>query len=250
MIWFVAFDSRANEPTPSQLSTQLNSANRTTAEVAVPEPSPKAARFYHSTTLLIAVIALWIVLIPVVFLFTGFSAKLRSWAERFGRRWYFTYSIYWTAFSLICFLLSLPLAFYGGYIHLHHYDLSNQSFARWLHVLVQIAAIVWVGGLALGWIPFFIIQKSPQRWWLYLGLLAPLYMCFTLWIQPGLIDPLYHKFTQLQDKELEAKIFAEARRAGIQGSRIYQVNTSVDTKLENAYVTGVMRTKTTPCCKT
>jgi Zn-dependent protease with chaperone function len=47
----------------------------------------------------------------------------------------------------------------------------------------------------------------------------------------------------LQDKELEAKILAEATRAGIQGSRVYQVNTSVDAKFENAYVTGLMGTR-------
>jgi Zn-dependent protease with chaperone function len=133
--------------------------------------------------------------------------------------------------------------FYGGFIHLHHYDLSNQSFARWLYCSVQGAAIVLVGLLAVGWIPFFVMRKSPRRWWLYLGLLTPFYLCFTLWIQPALIDPLFHKFTRLQDKELEAKIFAEATRAGIQGSRVYQVNTSVDSKLENAYVTGFMGTK-------
>ena len=211
--------------------------------MGVPEPSPKAVSFYQSTILLIAVAILWSNLIAIGFLFTGFSAKLRSWAERLGRQWYFSYAIYWSAFSLICFLLLLPLVFYGGFIHLHNYDLSNQTFARWLYCSVQGAAIVLVGGLAVGWIPFFIIKKSPQRWWLYLGLLAPLYLCFTLWVQPALIDPLFHKFTPLQDKELEAKIFAEATRAGIQGSRVYQVNTSVDSKVENAYVTGVMGTK-------
>jgi len=98
------------------------------------------------------------------------------------------------------------------------------------------------GGLALGWIPFFIIRKSPRRWWLYLGLLTPLYLCFTLWIQPVLIAPLFHKFTPLQNKELEARILAEAARAGIQGSRVYQVNTSVDSKVQNAYVTGLLGT--------
>jgi Zn-dependent protease with chaperone function len=211
--------------------------------VAVPEPSPKGVSFYHSTIRLIAVLVLWSFLIPAGFLFTGFSAKLRSWAERLGRRWYFSYAIYCTAFCLIYFLLMLPLAFYGGFIRPHHYDLSNQSFARWLYCSVQDAAILLVGGLALGWIPFFVIKKSPRRWWLYLALLAPLYLCFTMWIQPVLIAPLYHRFTPLQNKELEAKILAEAARAGIQGSRVYQVNTSVDTKVEDAYVTGFMGTK-------
>jgi Zn-dependent protease with chaperone function len=243
LLIFAIRDNGPAQPSASGPSAQLNSANSTAAPVAVPEPSPKAVSFYHSTILLIAVIALWNLLIPLGFLFTGFSAKLRSWAERLGRRWYFSYAIYCTAFCLIYFLLLLPLAFYGGFIRPHHYDLSNQSFARWLYCSVQGAAIVLITGLAVGWIPFFVIKKSPRRWWLYLGLLAPLYLCFTLWIQPVIIDPLYHKFTPLQNKDLETKILAEAARAGIEGSRVYQVNISVDTKVDNAYVTGVMGTK-------
>jgi Zn-dependent protease with chaperone function len=223
--------------------THIETHNVDASPVAVPEPSPKAVNFYHNTMLLIAVVILWNLLIPVAFLFTGFSAKLRSWAEQIGRKWYFSYAIYCTAFCLFYFLLLLPLIFYGRFIFLHHYDLSNQSFARWLYCSVQGAAIVLIGGLAVGWIPFFIIKKSPRRWWLYLGLLSPLYLCFTLWIQPVLIDPLFNKFTPLQNKELEARILAEATRAGIQGSRVYQVNTSVDSKVENAYVTGLMGTR-------
>jgi Zn-dependent protease with chaperone function len=221
----------------------METQNADASPVAVPEPSSKAVSFYHSTMLLIAVVVVWNLFIPVGFLFTGFSARLRSWAERLDRRWYFSYAIYCTAFSLIYFLLLLPLAYYGGFILLHHYDLSNQSIARWLYCSVQGAAIILVSGLAVGWIPFFVIKKSPRRWWLYLGLLTPIYLCFTLWLQPVLINPLFNKFTPLQDKELEAKILSEAARAGIQGGRVYQVNASVDTKVENAYVTGLMGTE-------
>jgi len=42
----------------------------------------------------------------------------------------------------------------------------------------------------------------------------------------------------MQDKALERQILAEARRAGIEGGRVYQVNKSVDTRAVNAYVTG------------
>jgi Zn-dependent protease with chaperone function len=224
-------------------SAQIKTQTADASPVAVPEPSPTAVSFYRSTMLLISTVILWSLVILVGFLFTGFSAKLRSWAEKIARQWYFSYAIYWTALCLICFLLLLPLIYYGRFIHLHHYGLSNQSFARWLYCSLQGVAIVLVTGLAVGWIPFVIIKKSPRRWWLYLGLLIPLYLCFTLWIQPILIDPLYYRFTPLQDKKLEAKILAEAARAGIQGSRVYQVNTSVDTKDESAYVTGLMGTK-------
>ena len=47
----------------------------------------------------------------------------------------------------------------------------------------------------------------------------------------------------MHDKALEAKILSLAGRAGIEGSRVYQVNKSVDTKTLNAYVAGLFGTK-------
>jgi len=240
----VIFNFQHNESPPSQVQpVQIETHSADASPVAVPEPSPRAVSFYHSNMLLIAAIILWNLLIPLGFLFTGYSAKLRSWAERRARQWYFSYAVYCTAFCLIYFLLLAPLAYYGGFIHLHHYDLSNQSFSRWLSNSVKGAATTLLIGLAAGWVPFFMIKKTPRRWWLYVGLLAPLYLCFMMWIKPVLIDPLYYKFTPMQDKALEAKVLAEAARVGIQGGRVYQVNISVDTRRENAYVTGFMGTK-------
>ena len=242
--WLVIFHFQNNGTAqPQAPAFQMETQGVDSSPVSVPEPSPRAVSFHHSTMRLIAVGFLWNLFIPVVFLFTGFSAKLQSWAEKVGRRWYFSYAIYFTGFSLAYFLLLTPLVFYGQFIHLHHYGLSNQSFVRWLSSFAKIAASVLLIGLAVGWIPFFVIKKSPRRWWLYLGLLAPLYLCFTFWIRPVLIDPLYHRFTPLQDQALERKLLAEAARAGIQGGLVYQVDMSRDTKTHNAYVAGFMGTK-------
>jgi Zn-dependent protease with chaperone function len=47
----------------------------------------------------------------------------------------------------------------------------------------------------------------------------------------------------MRDQALEAKILALADRSGIEGSRVFEVNKSVDTKTLNAYVAGVWQTK-------
>jgi hypothetical protein len=52
------------------------------------------------------------------------------------------------------------------------------------------------------------------------------------------VDPLFNKFGPMHDRALEARILAEADRAGIEGSRVFEVNKSADTKTLNAYVTG------------
>jgi Zn-dependent protease with chaperone function len=232
-------------PQRTNTADQLAVKNGTndTSLVAVPEPSPKSLAHYRSSLALLGVILLWNLVFPAVILFTGFSAWMRSSAARLGRKWYFTYALYCVAYIAIYYLVSLPLYYYAGFIHPHNYDLSNQTVGKWFSDYFTGAVVILVLALAVGWVPFLLIKKSPRRWWLYLGLLMAPYLCFMALIQPVWIDPLFNKFQPLQDKVLESKILAQAERVGIEGSRVYEVNMSVDTKTLNAYVTGFMGTK-------
>jgi STE24 endopeptidase len=239
---------RPEEPAAATQSNTVHrpilvDATHDISPVAVAEPSAKALSHYRSTVALVGVIILWNLMIPTLILFTGLSARIRSWAERLGRRWYLTFALYGLSFGLIYFLASLPLSYYTGFVHPHEYDLSYQTFGRWLGNYAKNAAVLMVLGLAVGWVPFLVIKKNPRRWWIYLGLLETLFLCVQILIQPVLIDPLFNKFQPLQNKALEAKILAEAARVGIEGGRVYEVNKSVDTKTENAYVTGFLGTK-------
>lgn len=47
----------------------------------------------------------------------------------------------------------------------------------------------------------------------------------------------------MKDKQLEQKILHLASRAGIEGSRVFEVDKSADTNQINAYVTGIGATK-------
>jgi STE24 endopeptidase len=62
-------------------------------------------------------------------------------------------------------------------------------------------------------------------------------------VVPVLIEPLFNDFHPMKDRALEAKILALAERAGIEHSRVFVVDKSVDTKTVNAYVTGLGQTK-------
>jgi STE24 endopeptidase len=248
VLCLVVFGMRNNEsaqPPASAVppSAQLNNVNPAEAAVAVPEPSAKAVSHFHSILVILPIIIAWNLFFPALFLFTGLSAKLRSWSEKVGRNWYFAFCIYCFLFGLIFFLLSLPLNFYAGFVLPHHYDLSNQTFARWLSNYAKSIAVLLVAALAVGWVPFLVIKKSPRRWWFYLGVLESLFLAGQFFIGPVVVDPLFNKFQPLQDKALETKILAEAARAGIESDRVYEVNMSLDTKAENAYVTGLFGTK-------
>ncbi|MGE0130300.1 MAG: M48 family metallopeptidase [Blastocatellales bacterium] len=223
--------------------SQQTSAQTSTAPVPVPEPSEKAVSFYRGNIVLWIVNTLWGLLIPALFLFTGFSARIRDWAKRIGKWWFLVVGVYFAIFVIINFVIDFPLSYYQSYARQHAYGLSNQTFGKWFGDQITGLLIGIVVGFLFLWIPYLLLKKSPRRWWLYTGLLAIPFLILAILVQPVWIDPLFNKFGPMKNKELEAKILQLAERAGIEGSRVYEVEKSVDTKAVNAYVTGFGATK-------
>ena len=211
--------------------------------VPVPEPTEKAIRFYRSGNVLWCIRTVWELSVPGLILFTGFSARLSNWAERTGRIWLFALAVYLVAFMGIKYLLEVPLNCYQGFFRQHAYDLSNQSFGRWLGNSLKRLGVDMTVYAAFLWIPYLLMRKSPRRWWLYTWMAATAATVFMVFITPVWIDPLFNKFGPMKDKALEADVLALAARAGIKQSRVYEVEKSADTKALNAYVTGFMGTK-------
>jgi STE24 endopeptidase len=227
-----------------QLIVAQNTYSGATADtVVVPAPSALALQYHRTGN------ALWVVetgfslLLPALLLFTGASSRLRTLAQRIGRRWILTVVAYAVLFTLITALLSLPLTYYGGFLRQHQYGLSNQSLADWFGDWLKSLPISAVGLALVLWVPYLLLRRSPARWWLYAGIASVPITTLLLVIAPVWVDPLFNNYGPLKDRALESRILALARRAGIEGSRVYEVDKSADTKTVNAYVTGVAGTK-------
>lgn len=236
-----AQSTRATPESPAPASSE--SAIDEDAPVPVPEPSQKAIRFYRSGNVLWAVSILWGLAVPLILLFTGVSARIRDISARIGRNWFFTIAVYSVLFTLLTFVIDLPLAFYAGYIRPHAYDLSNQTLAKWMSDVGKELLIGLVLMPLVLWVPYLLLKKSPKRWWLYSGLAAVPFIILMIFIAPIWINPLFNKFGPMKNKQLEQKILELAARAGIEGGRVYEVEKSVDTKTVNAYVNGFANTK-------
>lgn len=211
--------------------------------VPVPEASAKGIAFYASGNVLWVVQLIFSLAVPMLIVFTRFGARLRDFCGRITGTWLWQTALYAFFFLLIVAILSLPLDFYGGYIRPHAYGLSNQTIARWLNHYLTGTAISTVMGIILVWIVYGIIRKSPRRWWLYFGLLNFPLAIVLVFVQPIWIAPLFNTFGPMKNKQLEQKILQLSERAGIEGSRVYEVDMSSDTKQVNAYVTGIGSSK-------
>jgi STE24 endopeptidase len=214
-----------------------------TGPVTIPEPTEKAREYHDSGNRIWLFQQLWSLAIPALLLFTGISARLRTKAQKLGKGWYRTFALYILFFTALTFAIDLLPNFYSGYYREHAYGLSNQTLSKWTGDQFIGAAVTLVISLLFFWVPFALIKKSPNRWWLYTGLLVIPFFALILFIAPMWIEPLFNDFGPMKNKNLETQILALADRAGIEGSRVYEVNKSVDTNKLNAYVTGFLSTK-------
>jgi Zn-dependent protease with chaperone function len=234
--------AEASPSVPSASPAALSPAE--TGPVAVPEPTEKALKYYRSGNKLWIVENLWGFVIPLIILFTGLSARIRTLASRLaGGRWFLTVALFAILYGLLGFVIDLPLAYCTGFARPHAYGLTDQLPAKWwADAFKGLGVGLLLSALTL-WIPYILLKKSPKRWWLYTAIIAVPLVVLLQMITPVFIEPLFNKFGPMKDKALEQKILAIAGRAGIEGGKVYEVEKSVDTKTVNAYVNGIGQTK-------
>jgi STE24 endopeptidase len=212
--------------------------------VTVPPPSEKAVRYYRSGNVIWLVEQALAIALPLLLLFSGLSSWLRTVASHLAHgRFYPTLVIYLVLLSALLFLIELPLSYYVGFAREHAYGLSDQKLAKWISDQLKSLGVGLVVGALVLWVPYWLLAKSPQRWWLWTGMLALPFYLLTLVVVPLWIAPLFNKFGPMKDKALEATVLETARRAGVESARVFEVEKSVDTKKVNAYVTGIGQTK-------
>src|SRR5205085_8388285 len=140
--------------------------------------------------------------------------------------------------SVITTAFEFPLSFYAGFIVPHQFDLTNQTFGSWIGDFAKAFAVDVLIGALIAALALLGIRRV-RRWWIVLWLGSIPLIILGVIITPLIIDPLFNKFEPLKDVQLRNDLLAQASRAGIEGSRVYEVDKSKQTKEMNAYVTGL-----------
>ena len=202
--------------------------------------NPESRAYSARRTWLTVIEPLYGILVGLVILFSRLASRLRDIAEGMGNKRYVHVLVYLVLYSLVAWLMTFPLSWYEGFALEHQFALSTQSFGGWLadDLKGQAVLIVFAGVVPLLSLAYRAMERSPRRWWLWFALATlPLVLFFTL-IEPVAIDPIFNRFTPLPDAELKSEIVDLARRAGIPGRNVYEVDASTRTTKFNAYVNG------------
>jgi len=177
----------------------------------------------------------------------GFAVVLRDWVRRLSARRFVQCALFAPIFLAAARVLEFPLDYYWGFTLEHRYNLSTQGFGSWIADWAKDLGLTAVAGIILVWIFYWLVRRSPRRWWLYFWLASiPITLAFIL-VEPYVVEPLFYRFTPLDKTQpaLTDRIEKMLGHAGltIPRSRIYEMNASAKTRLVNAYVSGLGASK-------
>lgn len=139
-------------------------------------------------------------------------------------------------------LARLPVAWWR-YRHDVRWELSHQQRGAW--AVDQAKALAVGSALAvLAFAPLFALARwFPHSWWWIAALGAALLVFLLGFLAPVVLEPVFNRFAPLDDPALAARLRALAERAGAPVREILVADASRRTTRQNAYVSGIGRTR-------
>lgn len=240
-------------PGSAQPSAPVPALRPVAAQTVRPDPytphvPPRAIAYQRSGRILGLCGIAWGLLGLWLLLRTGLSARLRRAVFRWLRLAppsghadspppFRAVAGYVIVYSLLLLVWMLPFRIAGLALE-YHFGFSHVTALEFVGDLAR-DAVFGLVDIPLIWAGYWLLARSPRRWWLWLwALLVPL-LFLQIVLYPVVVAPVYNRFTPLAPGPLRDKILGLAAKAGITGGRVFVEDTSRRTDHVNAYVTGV-----------
>lgn len=199
---------------------------------------------YNNTKLFIGITkGIFSFILLFLFVVLGYSLRLEEFIRFHTQNNYLVFIIYVFAIGIFSSILFAPVNFYTGFYLEHKYNLSNQTFKKYVFENLKSMMVGLVIGVPILLLFFFILNQFEDLWWLVFASAMFLISVVLSQIFPILIMPIFYKITPLNDDELKARITKLAKGAGITVQNVFSFNMSKNTKKANAAFTGLGKTK-------
>lgn len=139
--------------------------------------------------------------------------------------------------------LSFPLSLYAGYTLEHRYELSQQTFGRWLSRYFKRNGLALAFGLVLVIGLYWIIWLVGDWWWLAAAGAFFVVTVLMGQLAPVLIVPLFYKVERLDNPDLNERMARLAAGTGLSIQGVYRLGLSEETSKANAMLAGLGRTR-------
>jgi len=140
-------------------------------------------------------------------------------------------------------VLRFPPSFWRGFVHEHRWGFSTQALPAFLWDWAKGVAVsvALTGAVMLGFVE--LASALPDAWPAVAGACAAALVVVLSFLAPVVLEPLFNRFRPLADVELAADLRALSVRAGVPVRDVLVADASRRTRKENAYVSGLGRTR-------
>jgi Zn-dependent protease with chaperone function len=236
--------SGAEQPSATAATSSTDAATASTpiVEYAPPPAEYARAKAYSNTRYRhIFIGAFYGFMVLLVILRWRVAPAFRDLAERVSSHRFVQLIIFAPLILLTIAVLGVPSDIWDESLQ-RAYGLSVQTWTAWTRDWVLNQAIMLIVGTVLVGVLYFVIRRSPRRWWFYFWLASIPILLAMFFLQPIVIDPLFYKFTPLQTVQpvLLSEMQKVVHRGGMEipADRMFVMNASSKQTGLNAYVTG------------
>jgi STE24 endopeptidase len=175
------------------------------------------------------------------------AVVLRNWARRISSRHFVQCLVFAPLFFITVRLLLFPFVYYADFVIDHRFGLMTQGFGSWMADWGKSLALFLIAGTLMVWVFYWVVRRSPRRWWFYFWLVTIPITLFVIFVEPFVVEPLFYRFTPLDATQpaLVTRIEEMLHRADLRipRRRILEMNASSKTNTLNAYVSGLGASK-------
>jgi len=181
--------------------------------------------------------------ILIAFLFCGLLGMYDGWVSSLSDSFIVGGVLFFLVLFLVQTLLDIPFSLYQTFHIENRYGFNTMTGKLWVADLVKSTAISLVLLALMTGGAFYLVRFSPDWWWLWVWGFFALVTLFLMYISPYVIEPLFFKFKPVSKEGLEEDIRGLLSKAGLEVSRVMEVDASRRSRHSNAYFTGIGRVK-------
>jgi len=179
----------------------------------------------------------------LLFVYLGYSLQLETFLSNYFSNPYLLFISFLFVLGIVGSVISFPVSYYSGFYLEHKYNLSNQTFWKWIWENFKGLLVSLVIGIPILITFYYVLNTFYSLWWLPFAIIMFFISVVLSQIFPVLIFPIFYKITPLEDENLRARITNLAINAKLKVENVYKFNMSKNTKKANAAFTGLGKTK-------
>jgi STE24 endopeptidase len=145
--------------------------------------------------------------------------------------------------TVILSVIELPFDLYRTFGIESRFGFNKMTVAMFFGDLAKQAAVGTALGLPVLFAVLWLMAGMGELWWLYVWLVAIVFMLFVQFIAPSVIAPIFNKFVPMQDGEMKTRIEGLIQRCGFTSSGLFVMDGSKRSSHGNAYFTGFGKSK-------